>query len=149
MTGTWKTKGVSAKRLRYGRISSNLPLLFLALFLAFLLPCSLLLSLSSFLYDLSSHCLLHAHCLWISCNPPLLSSNCFLLVIRKDQTSVSDSQLLYVNKHFQKVLRYRHLSLYLMFKIHMYNFRKSLNLYHIVVPASTLDFIGIWYAHQF
>lgn len=36
MTGTWKTKGVSAKRLRYGRISSNLPLLFLALFFFFL-----------------------------------------------------------------------------------------------------------------
>lgn len=35
MTGTWKTKGVSAKRLRYGRISSNLPLLFLALFVFF------------------------------------------------------------------------------------------------------------------
>lgn len=58
MTGTWKTKGVSAKRLRYGRISSNLPLLPLSLLLAFLLPHSLLLSLSFCLFDLSSHCFL-------------------------------------------------------------------------------------------
>lgn len=39
MTGTWKTKGVSAKRLRYGRISSNLPLLFLALIFFLLFSC--------------------------------------------------------------------------------------------------------------